>query len=312
MIDPPRWTDEQLEEELNKATELFRKERMEEPLEAYTELFDQYRTHFEELLERTVDLSELESNALAILTDPNLRGPLRYLAGPPISEDDLKTVAEATLSSTRLGKDAEMVTRVIEVIRLGLDSRRFSWARERREPTEAERMAAVVASAALMAATGVGTQRRMHGSSEQEQSVRSMLLTIGFEEITPAVDMNVIGDTPPPGRFCGEAKLSGRKADFTVGLFDRRVTPVECKVSNSALNSIKRLQNDAAVKAAGWRHDLGDVNVVPVAVLSGVYKLTHLRSAQERGLTLFWAHRLDQMAEFIQGTRPSAKPRKRS
>src|SRR5262249_29788795 len=95
------------------------------------------------------------------------------------------------------------------------------------------------------------------------------------------------------------------KGDIIVGLLDGRVLPVECKVSNSATNSIKRLNNDAAVKAEVWRDEFGTRQVVPSAVLSGVYKLRHLETAQERGLTLFWAQDLAQMMTWIQSTWPS-------
>jgi hypothetical protein len=43
---------------------------------------------------------------------------------------------------------------------------------------------------------------------------------------------------------------------------------------------------------------------VPIAVLSGVYKLEHLSSAQTAGLTLFWAFELDAMAAWIEQRRP--------
>jgi hypothetical protein len=33
--------------------------------------------------------------------------------------------------------------------------------------------------------------------------------------------------------------------------------------------------------------------------LGGVYKLHHLEDAQERGLTLFWAHNLKPLTEWI-------------
>jgi len=68
-----------------------------------------------------------------------------------------------------------------------------------------------------------------------------------------------------------------------VRLWDHRIMPIECKVSNSALNSIKRLNHDAAVKAETWTKDFGTRNVVPAAVLSAVYKLRHLADAQQRG-----------------------------
>jgi hypothetical protein len=79
--------------------------------------------------------------------------------------------------------------------------------------------------------------------------------------------------------------------------------PLECKVSNSATNSIKRLNNDAAVKATVWTRDLGPAHVVPAAVLSGVYHLRHLHDAQQRGLALFWAHNLKELTDWIAKTR---------
>ena len=75
--------------------------------------------------------------------------------------------------------------------------------------------------------------------------------------------------------------------------------PVECKVSNSSVNSVKRINNDAAIKATTWRTELGKNQVVPVAMLSGVFKVANLLQAQEMGLTLFWAHKLGDMEEFI-------------
>lgn len=88
-----------------------------------------------------------------------------------------------------------------------------------------------------------------------------------------------------------------------VGLWDRRVMAIECKVSNSATNSVKRLNNDAAAKAGSWPKDFGTVQVVPVAVLSGVFKRHNLSDAQRRGLTLFWAHDLSTMMDSIHATK---------
>lgn len=81
--------------------------------------------------------------------------------------------------------------------------------------------------------------------------------------------------------------------------------PIEAKVSNSATNSVKRLNNDAAAKAVEWRRGLGHDQVVPVAVLSGVFKLHNLEQAQQSGLSIFWAHDLAQMLAWIESTRLS-------
>lgn len=73
-------------------------------------------------------------------------------------------------------------------------------------------------------------------------------------------------------------------------------------MSNSSLNSVKRLNNDAVAKAVAWVDDFGRRQVVPSAVLSGVYNLHNLLDAQERGLTIFWAHELKRLIDWIRET----------
>ena len=94
-----------------------------------------------------------------------------------------------------------------------------------------------------------------------------------------------------------------RKADFAIGLWDGRKMPLECKVSNSSTNSIKRLNNDAAVKAGIWIDEFGTAQTVPAAMLSGVFKLRNLEDAQRRGLAIFWAHDLEPFIDWIESTR---------
>ena len=302
MIERPRWSEQELDAARKRAIEVFRIQRMSEPLEAYLEAFDDYQGVVEDLLETTVDLTDLESTALNIVTDPKLLEAFRYLAGPPISADDLKTVSEAVLSAGPLKADAEMVRRIVQVVLAGLDRRRFPWVAEGREPTEAERNAAVLASAALMAMRKAETSRRGDEKIKQEDKVETALLSYGFVKVATR-PVSTLALAPGAGEFCRESMLGTRKADFIVGLWDRRIMPIECKVSNSSTNSVKRLNNDAAVKAVTWRQDFGDRNVVPVAILSGVYKLHNLIDAQTRGLSLFWAHDLTELLNWIERTR---------
>jgi len=303
LIEPPVWTDDQLEADRTKAIAAFSKERLEEPLEDYLEAFDEYQGHIEVVLETTVDLTELDTTALDVLGDPRLLEAFRYLGGPPISEDDLKVLADArSLAPSTLQRKPELVQRLIGVVRQVLDRRRFAWVVERREPTEAERNAAILASAALMAASRTQTRRRTLGKDQQEEMVKAALRGLGFAEVSSRT-IRTISNAPSPGEFCGESLLGTRKGDIIVRLWDERVMPIECKVSNSSTNSVKRLNNDAAVKATSWKTDFGLRQVVPSAVLSGVYKLHNLRDAQARGLTLFWAHDLTPLTDWIARTR---------
>ena len=303
MIDPPRWSAEQLQQDLEISTEHFRKLRMEESLADYGVVFDKHQGDVEDLFETTIDLTSLDDTAVDVLTDKRLLEAFRYLAGPPISIDDLKTIAEAkSLTPKALRSDAELVKRVVQVVVAGLDRRRFPWVSEGREPDEAERNAAIVASSAMMTMQRVSTNRRTEGKELQESRVEAALTDAGLVKVGTRTVLT-IADAPAKGEFCRESSFGNRKADFVIRLWDNRTMPLECKVSNSSTNSVKRLNNDAAAKAEAWRIDFGATQVVPAAVLSGVYKLHNLEDAQKRGLSLFWGHDLKTLVDWIERTR---------
>lgn len=268
---PPRWSDEELDADLNTAASVFRQERLHEPVEQYREAFDDYVTRIRTLLDRTDCLSRLASvsqgasdqepspedlqNMAAAVDellgeDPGLEA-LRYLTGPPISADDLKTLAEASLAPSRLRDDPEAAARIFGVVLASLDAKRFPWVAEQRRPDRAELRAATLASASLMATQRVQTNRKSLARTAQETHVADYLAGAGFTAVGPR-EIRTSDDAPGRGPFCRECMFGDRKADLVVRLNDGRIMPIECKVSNSATNSVKRLNNDAAVKADAW------------------------------------------------------------
>lgn len=72
----------------------------------------------------------------------------------------------------------------------------------------------------------------------------------------------------------------GSNAIVVARLKDGRVMAIECKVSNSTVNSYKRLVHDTGGKAAHWYNQLGRAQVIPSAVLSGVYSTANLLDVQ--------------------------------
>jgi hypothetical protein len=206
------------------------------------------------------------------------------------------TLADVTsLAPTRMKKNPAEARRVFQTVLLGLDRRRFPWVADKREPTEPEKSAAVSASAALIATQKAATDRRNESKAAQENAAKEALKGIGFKEVS-ARNINTLAEAPGPGEFCGESLIGGKKkSDVVVGLYDRRVLAIECKVSNSYVNSIKRLA-DAAGKASIWRTQYGTMPLIASAMLSGVFGLKNLVDVQNEGLTLWWAH---EMATFL-------------
>ena len=299
---PSRWTDERLDADRRRAIQDFREERLNESLGVYYENFERYRDAVENLLESTVDLTELADQATNVLLDADLLYAARYVAGPPISVDDIQLLSNASLSPSHIRNDPASARRVVETILLGLDRERFPWVAENREATEDERRTAVIASAALIASQRVRTSRANESPARQQELVRNTLSLAGLVEDS-AREIPNVSAAPPLGHFCGESLLGTRKADVVVCLWDGRILAIECKVSNSEVNSIKRLTNDAVVKAHAWRQDFGEANIVPAAVLAGVLGLRHLKEAQERDLSLFWSHSIQELTDFIETTR---------
>ena len=299
------WSEAELDTAAAEARNLFRTERLEEPVELWKHTLDQYRARYTRLFDEYGLLypGRLDPERISEIFRNELGDALRYLAGPPISEDDLAVLAEVpSLSPGRLAADRNAAARVLVTIVRTLDVRRLPWITEGREPTDAEKSAAILSSAVLIAAQKVSTRRRNDSKDAQEGLVAAYLDRIGYTAV-PSKRIATLDDAPARGQYCAECMVGSRKADLSVRLFDGRLMPIECKVSNSALNSVKRVNNDAAVKAKTWTLEFGTIQIVPAAVLAGVFKVANLVQAQRDGLSLFWAHRLEELGAFIEATR---------
>jgi hypothetical protein len=303
-ISPPKWTAEDLAENAATAVALFRAERLA--------ISDSWETHynlarekFELLFKKLGDLNPraITNESLAEVYGLDLGEALRYLAGPPISDDDLQVIADVnSISPGVLRKNPESLRKVFDVIDRVIDPHRFPWMEAGNSPTELQRETALLASSVLLAAQRIATERRNEGKDNQEAKVKDYLLTRGFKEVPPKT-INTIVKGPQAMQFSAECKLGERKADVVLRLHDTRLMAIECKVSNSATNSVKRLNNDAAVKAEYWIKQFGSAQVVPAAVLAGVFNVLNLGQAQDRGLSIFWSHSLDKLGAFIDSTK---------
>lgn len=241
-----------------------------------------------------------------ILADPDLEGALRYLAGPPVSKDDLGVLV--TRRSERVTKraisaDPALAKDILQLICRLADAERFPWLSRSRKPRRYEIKQAMRATVAMHAAQSMRTERAAFGKVV-ESRLRERLLQMNFL-LKPTPNKGRVTapiHIPPPKCFYGECNLQGseggRRADLLIGLPDGRAVAVEAKDSSSVVNSVKRVLNDTAAKARQWQNRWGDT-VIAVALLSGVFGIENLRSAQASGLFLVWSHDLDSFADWL-------------
>lgn len=300
---PDRWIHSELTADAALAASQFRADRLSAP-DAWSTHYHEARAKFELLFTKLNDLdpNSVNDDNLAEAYAAGLSEALRYLAGPPISDDDLRVIADVdSISPSVLRSNPEVLRKVFGVVERIIDPFRFPWFKDGTTPTQQQREAALLASSVLLAAQRIATERRMEGKDGQETKVKDFLRSLGFKEVAPT-SIKTLVNGPQAGEFCAECLLGDRKADVVVRLPDTRFMAIECKVSNSATNSVKRLNNDAAVKAEYWLKMFGTLQVVPAAMLAGVFKVMNLEQAQERGLALFWSHDLEKLGAFIDST----------
>lgn len=292
----------ELQADATTAKGIFRRERLDEPLDLYNTFYGEFAVIFAGMVGNldSVFSDPIDAKVIAaLLTGKRKQKAFRYLAAPPISEDDLKAVADTSIAPTVVAADVVKATAIRDTMQSILDPHRFPWIKDSTTPMPEQLASAIVASAALAAAKEVETYRRNTSKKAQEQAVKDALKSIGMTEVAPR-EIPMLNAAPKPGEFCGESRLAGTRADVVATLKDNRVMAIECKVSNSSVNSYKRVVHDTGGKAAHWYQQLGKAQVVPSAVLSGVFNSSNLEHVQTHGLVyLFWQHRLNDLCNFV-------------
>jgi hypothetical protein len=318
---PTVWTDEQLAEQAQIALNEFVDRRLAEPGGKYLAHVQARRGAIIRLFKALsgLDPKNPDSDTVrAVLADDELFDALRYVTGPPMSEDDLGVLVTRNvdgLSKTQLKTDPVLPGAVLNLICRLADPYRFPWVAAQRAPSAREIRAAITTTMTMHAAQSLQTERRGHGKIV-ERRLEDRLVELGFIKVsgqsgkrgkdvaatTPAYPskgrITQPSHHPAYPHFYGECTVYGRKVDLFIALATGRMIALEAKDSSSALNSKKRLNNDTAAKAKHYQAE-GGKNIISVALLSGVFKISDLKAAQDAGLFLVWAHDLDGFVEWI-------------
>jgi hypothetical protein len=242
------------------------------------------------LLNATSNLSAMRAEAL--VDQKGLVEAVRFVGAPFISADDLATLAGLSGAGARTEAEGR---RVLEVASVALDPIRFPWVEAGRQPTAQERSQAIAATAAVWATERYRTTRRNTASAAQEAAVGAALEECGLKKQETFHNASRIA----PGTFFnGGALVAGTRCDRIARLDDSRLLAIECKTSNSAVNSFKRLNNDTVAKAEKWRTEFGN-QLVTVAVLAGVFRPENVIDAQKKHrIFIVWAHDLEPLKKF--------------
>lgn len=247
------------------------------------------------------DLRDLRS---ALEADGGHMLIFRHLLAPPKSQDQFKLLCdEWSKSSEKSGcpQKPEAAKAVSEVLAQWMDREIAPWLATNRDPKEVERELLIERVISFIAPKLTETQKRNRLSAEQENAVVMLLRSLGWVQL-PSVTIDTRAAVPPKHfmnktRFA-TATTTAQEVDIACGFNSSYVAAMECKVTNDATNSVKRV-NDVLKKATAWKAHWGSF-VETAALLQGVIKPEDVQRLTDEGVRVFWSHDLDAFANWVQ------------
>jgi hypothetical protein len=308
---PGNWSQLELRADADEATRLFVAERLQALTEEHTIYRRAHTAYAQTVLGLLAASNDLQSITGHALEDRARLDLARQLAVPPISVDDLDTLTDSVFGKW-LGQKTNRGIRPTEaafeeaarIISERIDLERAPWLAAKRTPTTTERETFVGWAVASPASGRVTTQRRIAASARQETATRTAARAAGYTPVTPpGMLKDPINEMPPGSYASASRKLNRANMDVPIRLKKNHASgqlflAVECKVSNSSLNSRKRLI-EVASKRKVWDDSRNTYEVRTAAVLSGVFSVERLMEAQRAGIMLFWEHRLADLTAFL-------------
>lgn len=248
-----------------------------------------------------------ESNGLAdVAAALEVRGGhmlvLRQMLAPPLSQDQFAIVCPSyskALENTDRPVPADKAASVAEAFLSMRDIRLLPWLSENRAPSAEEIRHVVTAVTPLLASQIHLTAKRTASSTDQEEAVVALLNAKDWERLpSRLVDRGAILAAK---QFMKKTKFATttrpQEVDIACGLGGTMVLAMECKVSNDATNSVKRV-NDVLKKATAWRDHWGSF-VRPAALLQGTIGYKDVQRLTHAGVAVFWSHDLPRFERWI-------------
>jgi XamI restriction endonuclease len=227
---------------------------------------------------------------------------LRHLFAPPISQDQLKLIVKsypkgAEKGSTRLSKQAADDFAAAFAARR--DKNLTAWLSTNANPNRRQVKKLLDTLTPMISSQIFNTVRRNRLSDEQEKAVVALLETKGWVR-SPSTTVNNTADLPPQ-HFMRKTRCKTRTAtkevDIACGVNPSLIMAMECKVSNDATNSVKRV-SDVMDKTKAWNDQWGGF-IQTAALLQGVVAYKDVARLLDSDVLVFWSHDLQPLADWL-------------
>lgn len=259
------------------------------------------RIQVEAALIASNNLRDLQS---ALKADGSHTLIFRHLLAPPKSQDQFKLLCEEwpkTSEKNSRPLKPDTANAVAIILAQWMDRSIAPWLQLNRDPTSVERELLIERVISFIAPKITETQKRNRLSAAQESAVVTLLVDMGWRRMN-SMTIDTRAAVPPKSfmnktRFA-TATTTAQEVDIACGFANSYVAAMECKVTNDATNSVKRI-NDVLKKANAWKAHWGSF-VETAALLQGVIKAEDVQRLTDEGVKVFWSHNLDEFAEWVE------------
>ena len=228
---------------------------------------------------------------------------LRHIFAPPISQDQLKLIAplypkQSEKKGSKLSKAAAQQFSDAFVDRR--DRFLTPWLETNLNPTKQQIKRLIDTVTPMISSQIFNTVRRNRLSDEQECAVESLLSAKGWKK-APAMVVKSPADIAPLTYMrktkCKSSTTATKEVDIACGITTNLILAMECKVSNDATNSVKRV-SDVIDKVKAWKDNLGNF-IQTAALLQGVISYKDVVRLLDIDVEVFWSHDLQPLADWL-------------
>ncbi len=228
---------------------------------------------------------------------------LRHLLAPPISQDQFGLLCRSySKGAENKGSPvkADSAVKIAATILAARDRKLTRWLDRDGPPRRREICNLLQVVPPLLSQQIIATVRRTRMSVQQEGAAIARLEQSGWTRRSSNL-ISKLSDVPArhflhKTRFA--TKTQPQEVDIACGLGRDVVLAMECKVTNDATNSVKRI-NDILKKAKAWQDHWGSF-VKTAALLQGVIGYKDVRRLLEADVHVFWSHKLDDFRDWIE------------
>ena len=228
---------------------------------------------------------------------------LRHLFAPPISQDQLKLILPsypkgAEKSAAKLS--AVAANEFASAFAARRDPTLTAWLGTNANPTRRQIRKVLHTLTPMISSQIFNTERRSRLAEDQEKAVEALLNSKGWIKARSVVISNT-ADLGPQRYMrktrCKSSRTATKEVDIACGVSTNLILAMECKVSNDATNSVKRV-SDVMDKTKAWKEQWGGF-IQTAALLQGVIAFKDVARLLDSDVLVFWSHDLKPLSEWL-------------